>query len=112
MVIFRYALCEGFVVSQIKCCTILTCMPGFLQSLRTIIEQGLDPNMDLWVGSHKTTLLSLACEYGQERLVNMIISEQTGLRIDCQDESGKTPLMVAAKKGLKSVVDILIERCV
>ena len=82
----------------------------YVQSLRTIIEQGLDPNMDLWVGCRKTTLLSLACEYGQEKLVNVIVSEQTELRINCQDEVGKTPLMVAAKMGLKSVVDILIER--
>ena len=64
------------------------------------------------MGCHKTTLLSLACEYGQEKLVNVIISEQTELRINSQDELGKTPLMVAAKKGLKSVVDILIERCI
>ena len=68
--------------------------------------------MDLWTGCYMTTILSLACEYGQEKLVNVIISEQTELRIDCQDEFGKTPLMVAARKGLKSVVDILIERCI
>jgi ankyrin repeat protein len=84
----------------------------YVQSLRTIIEQGLDPNMNLWVGCHKTTILSLACEYGQEKIVNAIISEQSELRIDCQDEVGKTPLMVAAKKGLTSIVDVLIERCV
>ena len=83
-----------------------------IKSLRAIIEQGLDPNMDLWVGCHKTTLLSLACEYGQEKIVNAIISEQTELRIDCQDEIGKTPLMVAAKKGLTSIVDVLIKRCI
>ena len=68
--------------------------------------------MDLWEGCHKTTLLNLACEYGQEKLVNVIISEQTELHIDCQDELGKTPLMVAAKKGLQSIVDTLIERCI
>ena len=58
--------------------------------------------MDLWVGCHKTTLLSLACEYEQEKIVNAIISEQTELRINWQDEIGKTPLMEKEKKGLNN----------
>ena len=65
--------------------------------------------MDMWVGCHKMTLLSLACEHGQEQLVNMIITEHKP-SINSQDESGQSPLMIAAKKGLKRIVHMLIER--
>ena len=81
-----------------------------MQLLRTLIKEGVDPDMHMWVENHKKTLLSLACESGKENVVDTLITEYN-TDIDLQDGSGYTPLMIAAKKGLLSIVHTLIERC-
>ena len=77
--------------------------------LRALIKEGMDPDMPVWVENHKKTLLSSACENGRENIVNILITEYK-VNIDLPDESGCTPLMIAARNGWLSVVRTLIER--
>ena len=62
------------------------------------------------VNNHKTTILNLACECGHKDIVDMLTSEYK-VDINCQDDAGRTPLMIAIAKGLYNVVQKLIQRC-
>ena len=83
-----------------------------MQHLKELLDGQTDPNSRIAVDNHKTTILNLACESGQEDIANMLInSPEYEVDINCQDDAGRTPLMIAVMKGLLDVVHTLLKRC-
>ena len=77
-----------------------------------LLDGQTDPNSCIVVDKCKTIILNLACESGQEEIVNMLInSPEYKVNINCQDDTGRTPLMIAVMKGLLNIVHELLKRC-
>lgn len=59
-------------------------------------------------GTFLQTLLHEAAEEGDERLVELVLVEGWGVRIDARDLRGRTPLHLAAERGHKRVAELLL----
>jgi len=72
-----------------------------------LLEAGADVNLS---DNNKNMALHHACLIGNETCALQILNQITNELISHPNTEGKTPLHIAAKKGLQSVVAMLIDR--
>lgn len=87
------------------------CLPyNIIQLLQALMtEERVNPNVNVWVSNRRKTILCLACESGHEQIVDTLITNYNA-DVNLSDESGCTPLMIAAKKGLLSITRRLMNK--
>mmetsp|Transcript_14056 Transcript_14056/g.30424 ORF Transcript_14056/g.30424 Transcript_14056/m.30424 type:complete len:845 (-) Transcript_14056:2742-5276(-) len=85
----------------------VACRQGNAKLVRSLLDMGANPACTT---KSKQTPLILACEYGFDTIVNILL-ERCGRDVDAnaQDSSGRAALFAACDKGYAKIVDILVD---
>ena len=95
---------KGFVERQdIKMPLLSACARKEYGTVRTLLEQGQNPNLTV---SRGYTPLHCACFHGSVEIVKALMEHKA--KVDAEDKSGWTPLHVASYQGHKEVVEVLL----
>ena len=80
---------------------------GNTNSLQKINKRGY--SLDSMVDSNSNTCLHCACAFGTATMVDIILSSSGSIRIEAENGSGKTPLMVGSYYGNLNAVKALMK---
>lgn len=60
--------------------------------------------------SNKNTILNYACQYGHQKLVELLVEMYPKELLNAQGKQGKTPLIVASENGHYDIVKYLLQK--